>query len=198
MKKPIFALLMILAMIPLMAANWGTRNAGNKTGSISVNGEVLTIDSSHQEIHEGHMFSYSARATSSAGITTLEFSMKTGAKAANVTIGTYSSGASTLLVWEGRATTGGTSALGVNVNRASGSSALSTFALSPSVPALTTTGVTKIIDFMAPAGAYEVRRVFITGGAFDELVLKPNTLYLFRIDSGAVSSDKAIRIGWYE
>ena len=159
-------------------------------------GAVITIESTHHEVHEGEMFhaGYSASVLNGAN---LDFQLTTGAKDTHSTWEVFAGGLVTVSLFEAPTTSGGTAVAAYNMHRGSPNTPQSAVVHTPTV---TDTGSVALVNGrILPGGTSPTTRVGggIRAGA--EWILKSNTKYLLRVNngSGGTIAINAV-LEWYE
>jgi hypothetical protein len=164
-------------------------------------GLMATITYDHSLIHKGKGYTYLVSSGSLAAGATYTVAMTTPA---SPTVhlrptGIFSSANyGTVEILEAGTYSGGTADTGI-INRARMSTGVSTVSISKGVT-VSTAGT--LIDYYATgsAGGSSNRVGGSGGGADEELVLKPSTVYLIRLTNAGASTATAItlRVFWYE
>lgn len=165
----------------------------------TVTRSVVMVDHAHKELHDGkHFFVSGFETENSAGkiefiVTTPDTTVR-----AHLLFSVQGSEKVTAEVFEGASgITGGASTTPVNSNRNSANTSVFTITKDPT----SITGDGNRID------AYSVGTASLTPSAQgnigeakreEELILKQNTVYLFRITSGADANTISYKASWYE
>lgn len=158
---------------------------------------LQTIDYAHHEAHAGSHYYVSGYSTLGSG-GTISFSVTTPdtTKWAHMLFNIAGSDVTTVTVYEGATgISGGTAIVPINNNRNSSNTSGLTVTVNPTV-----TAGTVIIDSYLFGDTGGGNAASAGGIAFrgDELILKQNTAYLWRIVSGAADNRVSYRGHWYE
>ena len=158
---------------------------------------MQTIDYAHHEVHSGSHYYVSGHTTLVSG-GTIQFTLQTPdtTKEAHMLFNISASDVTTVTVYEGSTgISGGTAIVPFNNNRNSANTSGLTVTVNPAV-----TSGTAIIDAYSFGSTGGGNAPSIGGSASrdDEIILKHNTTYLWRIVSGATDNIVSYRGNWYE
>ena len=154
---------------------------------------IKTVAYAHSEIHSGSHYSVCDYSLGLSTADELEFAITTpdSLKEVNMLFKLYASDGATLDVYEGASSVvGGTTVTPMNNNRNSANASILTIKYNPT----SITDGTKKEGFLAGAGRGESG----IASREDEIILKTNETYLFRITSLGNSNSISYCAGWYE
>jgi hypothetical protein len=171
----------------------------DRTTLISHSGVQIPIyaglEFDHAQIHLGHGFTHSSLHTSLAAAASLDHVLLTGNFAVHLRLASFqaSNAPGTVLIYEGPTTSGGSTGTIMNRNRVSTKTSQCTITEAPTV---TDVGTQLDVAYL-PAASNQSGLSDDLGR--DEIILKPNTKYLFRYTNGDNNSvDLVARFFWYE
>ncbi len=163
-----------------------------------VTNALLTIDSPHYEVHEGEAFraGYQASVSNNASVDVL---ILTGAKYCHMVLGASVAGAAQAYFYEHpTVTVVGTAMAEINFNRPKSPTHIATASITHT-PTVSLLGTGLIPEGRYLPGGTGGQRPGTSLRASDEMILKPNEYYLYRLTN--VSGQAAILnsyIEWYE
>lgn len=155
---------------------------------------LVVVDEVHHEIHEGESFTAHAGWASVASGTSKYLRISVDSVTyPHATFAGSASGAYTVEVFEGGTTSANGTAVPVyNRNRNSSKTGGLTITYDPTV-----TGDGNRLGLLYGGGGAGATRVGGSDRAAQEFILKPSTLYLLKITSGATGTNLGASIDWY-
>jgi len=163
----------------------------------AVSGALNTIDFSHHKVHEGDTFWVANNATlGNGGINTIAITTPNTTKRVHLLLQIDSTQAAMFEVFEGvTSLAGGAPVLPLNFDRNSENASV----------VVASVGDTPGADPIVPTGGaiiwtetLGVRGIATSRENASELILKKNSIYLFRVTNGATSNNQTILLTWYE
>lgn len=156
---------------------------------------LVTIDSVHHEVHDGHYFTSTYVNTSIGNNSTVDIRLVVGARELHYVSEVKAGGLCTIDFYEGSTLSGGTALATVNHHRGFGDGSAD-YAVYHT-PVVTAVG-TRLLQKIIASGSTPQTRI---GGELrqtDEFILSPNTTYLLRITnlSGAATPIGVIIAGY--